>query len=119
MSVPFVKRDRSRAIEDEDAEVEEVGRGMKFTLLTKKGSKQQVRPFARRDEALTDFPCCSQTFSMEIPRESSIAVHTLEKRAKDKAEQQQLKRLVLDYEQREEASEKQGSSVPHRSLALL
>lgn len=51
----------------------------------------------------------SQTFSMEIPRESSIAMHTLEKRAQDKAEQQQLKRLVLDYEQREEASEKQGA----------
>lgn len=46
---------------------------------------------------------------MEIPLESSIAVHTLEKRAQDKAEQQQLKRLVLDYESREEASEKQGT----------
>lgn len=45
MSVPFVKRDRARAVDDEDAEVEEVGRGMKFTLLTKKGSKQQVRSF--------------------------------------------------------------------------
>lgn len=45
--------------------------------------------------------------------ESSIAIHTLEKRAQNKAEQQQLKRLVLDYEQREEASEKQGSS-PYR-----
>lgn len=45
---------------------------------------------------------------MEIPLESAIAVHSLEKRAQDKAEQQQLKRLVLDYEQREEQAEKQG-----------
>lgn len=49
-----------------------------------------------------------QTFLMEIPRDSSIAVHTLEKRAQDKAEQQELKRRVLDYESREEASEKEG-----------
>jgi regulator of nonsense transcripts 2 len=46
---------------------------------------------------------------MEIPVESAIAVHTLEKRAQDKAEQQELKRRVLDYESREEASEKQGA----------
>lgn len=45
---------------------------------------------------------------MDIPLESSIAVHTLEKRAQDRAEKQQLKRLVLDYESREEQSEKQG-----------
>ena len=52
--------------------------------------------------------------------ESSIAIHTLEKRAQNKAEQQQLKRLVLDYEQREEASEKQGSfRVPYFLLSLL
>lgn len=47
---------------------------------------------------------------MEIPLESSIAVNSLEKRAQDKEEQQQLKRLVLDYEQREEAAEKQGAA---------
>lgn len=51
-----------------------------------------------------------QTHAMEIPMESAIAVNSLEKRAQDRAEQQQLKRLVLDYEQREEQAEKQGSS---------
>lgn len=45
---------------------------------------------------------------MEIPLESSIAVHTLEKRAQEKAEQQELKKLVLDYEHREQVNEKQG-----------
>lgn len=40
--------------------------------------------------------------------DSSIAQHTMEKRALDKAEQQQLKKLVLDYEQRAEESDKQG-----------
>lgn len=54
---------------------------MKFTLLMKKGSKQQTR-------------------SMDIPRESALAIHTMNKQERDKAEQQQLKKLVLDYEKR-------------------
>ena len=41
---------------------------------------------------------------MEIPRESAIAMHTLEKQAQNKKEQQELKRRVLDYEQREESA---------------
>lgn len=45
---------------------------------------------------------------MEIPLASAIAVHTLEKRAQDKAEQQELKKLVLDYEHREQVNEKQA-----------
>ena len=40
---------------------------------------------------------------MDIPRESALAVHTLSTQQQTKAEQQQLKRLVLNYEQREEA----------------
>ncbi|KAI5477244.1 regulator of nonsense transcripts 2 [Pseudohyphozyma bogoriensis] len=87
VGVPFVKRVKRAEMEDD--EVEAAGAGMKFTLLTKKGNKQQ-------------------TFSMEIPKESSIAIHTLEKRAQAKVEQQELKRRVLDYEEREEVAEKQA-----------
>lgn len=100
VGVPFVKRTArggtGRLLHEEAEEglegEEQVPKGMRFTLLTKKGSKQQ-------------------TLSMEIPLESAIAVHTLEKRALDKAEQQELKKLVLDYETREEASEKQGEPL--------
>jgi len=69
------------------------GGGMQFRLLTKKGNKQQ-------------------TVAMNIPLESSIAIHTLEKRRHDRLEQQAMKRLVLDHEQRQESAsaqqEKQG-----------
>jgi hypothetical protein len=41
LSVPYVKRDRARTTEEEEGEEKE-GRGMRFMLLTKKGSKQQV-----------------------------------------------------------------------------
>lgn len=59
---------------------------MKFTVLTKRGNKQQPRQLA-------------------VPSESALAVHTRSAQLQDKVEQQHLKRLVLDYEQREEAEE--------------
>jgi len=47
---------------------------------------------------------------MEIPLDSSIAHSTTLQREQNKAEQEQLKRLVLDYESREEAADKAGMS---------
>jgi regulator of nonsense transcripts 2 len=44
-----------------------------------------------------------------VPAESALAVHTRSAQLQDKVEQQHLKRLVLDYEQREEAEEMKGS----------
>ena len=70
------------AIKRQTTQVEPAEPGqMKFTLLMKKGSKQQTR-------------------SMDVPRESALAMHTTSKQEQDRAEQQQLKRLVLDYERR-------------------
>jgi regulator of nonsense transcripts 2 len=65
---------------------------MNFTMLSKRGNKQQVRQLA-------------------IPSESALAVQTRSAREQDKVEQQHLKRLVLDYEQREEAEEIKGESM--------
>ncbi|KAI0744950.1 ARM repeat-containing protein [Earliella scabrosa] len=59
---------------------------MNFTLFTKRGNKQQTRQIA-------------------IPAESALAVQTRTAQMQDKVEQQHLKRLVLNYEQREEAEE--------------
>lgn len=67
---------------------------MSFTMLTKRGNKQQVRQLA-------------------IPSESTLAVQTRSAQEQDKVEQQHLKRLVLDYEQREEAEEIKGESIVH------
>ena len=43
---------------------------------------------------------------MDIPVDSSIAVNTRRKQEESRKEQQHLKKLVLDYEQREEAESK-------------
>ncbi len=45
---------------------------------------------------------------MEIPRDSAIVMSTTQQREQNKAEQERLKRLVLNYEEREEELDKQG-----------
>lgn len=45
---------------------------------------------------------------IEIPLESSIAVHSRTYQLQNKAEQEQLKRLVLENERRQGISEMQG-----------
>lgn len=47
---------------------------------------------------------------LAIPAESTLAIQTRTAQMQDKVEQQHLKRLVLDYEQREEAEELRGTS---------
>ena len=62
---------------------------MSFTLLSKKGNKQQLR-------------------NLDIPLDSAIAVNSMSHQQRNKAEQEQLKRLVLQNERRLGQSEMQG-----------
>ncbi|KAI0047506.1 ARM repeat-containing protein [Auriscalpium vulgare] len=95
---------KKRAGVDEDDTVSAAGSAaapgvMKFTMLTKKGNKQQVRQLA-------------------IPAESALAVQTRSAQMQDKVEQQHLKRLVLDYEQREEAEELRALETKSRPVKI-
>ncbi|ODN80903.1 hypothetical protein L202_03029 [Cryptococcus amylolentus CBS 6039] len=76
---------REKEQEREQAAKEEEGR-MQFMLLSKKAGKQQLR-------------------SLAIPTDSTIAVNSKTYQAQSKAEQEQLKRLVLQNERRLERSE--------------
>jgi regulator of nonsense transcripts 2 len=58
-----------------------------FTLLTKKGNKQHMK-------------------TMEVPSDSALAVNTRSKQEAEREEQQHLKKLVLNYEEREEANQR-------------
>lgn len=62
---------------------------MSFTLLTKKGNRQQVK-------------------LMEVPSDSLLAISTRTKQEAQREEQQQLKQIVLNYEEREEANARSG-----------
>ncbi|KAF8678280.1 Up-frameshift suppressor 2 [Rhizoctonia solani] len=62
---------------------------MKFTIATRKGNKVQTR-------------------QLPVPIDTELVRQTREMQLQDKAEQQQLKRIVLDYEHREEAEEQKA-----------
>ncbi|KPV73840.1 uncharacterized protein RHOBADRAFT_54435 [Rhodotorula graminis WP1] len=103
VGIPLIRRQRAeeRPVEELDAAAQEEQRGMQFTLLTKRGNKQQA-------------------LAMEIPRDSSIAMSSTLQREQNKAEQERLKRLVLDYESREEEADKQAlkETLARRGFAL-
>lgn len=52
-----------------------------------------------------------QSRQIAVPAASALAVHTRSAQLQDKVEQQHLKRLVLNYEQREEAEELKGTQL--------
>ncbi|KAG5458608.1 MAG: Up-frameshift suppressor 2-domain-containing protein, partial [Olpidium bornovanus] len=81
LSIPMKVRAQSKAAAAEHGDDED-RKGVAFTLLTKKGNKQQLR-------------------TMEIPSDSPLALNTKSQQEAEREEQQKLKQLVLSYEQRE------------------
>lgn len=49
-----------------------------------------------------------QAKNIAIPADTALATHTRSAQMQNKVEQQQLKQLVLNYEQREESEEMKG-----------
>ncbi|OCH88273.1 transcription factor [Obba rivulosa] len=100
---PPVLRKKRNEENDEDSDVGTIPGNepgvMNFTLFTKRGNRQQTRQIA-------------------IPAESALAVQTRTAQMQDKVEQQHLKRLVLDYEQREEEEELRALEARSRNGAI-
>ncbi|KAJ3556426.1 hypothetical protein NM688_g2036 [Phlebia brevispora] len=99
---PVLRKKRGEdgeSVDDASGEPREEPGVMKFTLFTKRGNKPQMRQLA-------------------IPAESTLAVQTRTAQLQDKVEQQHLKRLVLDYEQREEAEELRALEARNRAGAI-
>ncbi|QRV94265.1 eukaryotic translation initiation factor 4G [Ceratobasidium sp. AG-Ba] len=74
---------------DDEEEAERSPGVVKFTLATRKGNKVQSR-------------------HIPVPAETELVKQIRQSQLQDKAEQQQLKRIVLDYEQREDAEEQKA-----------
>ncbi|CAG8551824.1 10052_t:CDS:10, partial [Dentiscutata erythropus] len=70
-----------------DKAADQIDGSVSFTLLVKKGNKQQTK-------------------TIEVPAESALAVNTRSKQEAEREEQQQLKKLVLNYEEREEQNQR-------------
>lgn len=79
---------RKKRVDGEEAAPSDEG-VTNFVVLTKRGNKQAARQIA-------------------VPSASTLAVQTRTAQLQDKVEQQQLKQLVLNYEQREELEELKG-----------
>ncbi|CAG8586523.1 8837_t:CDS:10 [Ambispora gerdemannii] len=80
VAIPMHLKGTERSSEFEDGNVS-------FTLLTKKGNKQHIK-------------------TMEVPADSALAVNTRSKQEAEREEQAQLKKLVLNYEEREEQNQR-------------
>ncbi|KAJ3724609.1 transcription factor [Lentinula raphanica] len=87
---------RKKRLEDGDEDEELDANMMHFTIVTNEGTNNRLA----------------------VPSESALAVHTRSAQLQDKVEQQQLKRLVLDYEQREEAEEMKALEARNRAGAV-
>jgi len=96
---PGARKKRTDENEEECDTAGTNGHVMNFTVITKRGSKQHTRQLA-------------------VPAASALAVHTRTAQLQDKVEQQHLKRLVLDYEQREEAEEFKALEARNRAGAI-
>ncbi|KAF9920881.1 hypothetical protein FBU30_009178 [Linnemannia zychae] len=70
-----------------------------FTLLTKKGNKQQLK-------------------TVGLPSDSALVINTRNQREAEREEQQQLKQLVLDYEVREEANQRAALEQSMRNQGI-
>lgn len=77
--------------------VEDNSSHMKFSLLSKKGSKQV-------------------THEVHVPSTASIAINTRSKQLKEEAERKQLKELVLAYERSSENQQHNSPLPPHGSF---
>ncbi|KNC84294.1 hypothetical protein SARC_03495 [Sphaeroforma arctica JP610] len=72
------------------------GSGIKFALMTKKGNKPQLK-------------------DIDVPMDSTFALNIKKKQEEELAEQRELKRFVLDYEERAEEMEAQEALQEQRA----
>lgn len=106
--LPPTRKKRSGEIDDDPESAGLDGHEMtNFTVITKRGNKPLVCLLRFAINSLCSF-LLLQTRQLAVPSDSALAVHTRTAQLQDKVEHQHLKRLVLDYEQREEAEELKG-----------
>ncbi|GAB7349009.1 hypothetical protein MBLNU459_g7982t1 [Dothideomycetes sp. NU459] len=91
---------------------------MKFSLLSKRGNRQQASLRLLQNVLLAVGPCLltfRQTRSIDLPSDSSFAVAMRTQQQAERAEQQRIKNLVLNYDLRDDDSA-DGESAFHYVL---
>lgn len=89
-------------VNDEEAppEVRPEPNTMAFSLMTKKGNRQQAS--APSPKPFPDLLTHEQTKTIELPSDSSFAVSMKSQQAAEREEQQRIKNLVLNYDLRDD-----------------
>lgn len=83
---------------------------MKFALLSKRGNRQQAR--AQPTVSLMERPTnASQTRAIDLPSDSTFAVAMRTQQQAERAEQQRIKNLVLNYDLRDDDASDGGSNI--------
>lgn len=125
VALPVRSRPRENGASGDSADVgaEAPAPKMAFSVLTKKGNKQQVSVFMHLVSwlagLLTDK---SQTRTLELPTDSTFAVAMRHQQAQEREEQQRIKNLVLNLDMREDDdtdSENNPSSRWRSEFALI
>lgn len=114
--LPMRRAQKEQPASAEDSEVEAPGPApvantMKFSLLSKRGNRQQVR-FSTILSLVAWLTC--QTRSIDLPADSGFAVAMRSQREAERAEQQRIKNLVLNYDLRDD-TETDGT-IPFHSI---
>jgi len=101
VALPMRKaRDASTTDEPEEVQASEGPGMMKFSLLSRRGNKQQVR--ANNLCALINEANTRKSRHIDVPADSSFAVAMRSQQQAEKEEQQRIKNLVLNYDLRDE-----------------
>lgn len=102
--LPILPKNRDIATSGETGEggAGTPGGTMAFSLLTKRGNRQQVSVESARELAILDasdaVPNSRQTRTVELPSDSTFAVAMINQRQAAKEEQQRIKNLVLNLD---------------------
>lgn len=101
-------REATNSIDQGDGESEAPAPKMAFSVLTKKGNKQQVSLSVICKETRAN---CDQTRTLELPTDSHFAVAMRSQQQAEREEQQRIKNLVLNYDLRDNDGE-EGETRP-------
>ena len=111
--LPMKRSGREALLENTASETPKpIANTMAFSLMTKKGNKQQVDTLP----PIAGTSLTTQTRTIDLPSDSTFAVAMRSQQQADREEQQRIKNLVLNYEMTNETeTTTEGTPPPNSS----
>ena len=96
--------------ENESAIIPPTAKTMAFSLMTKKGSKQQVSQPTRQQSSIQFTLTLLQTRTIEMPSDSQFAVAMKTQREAEREEQQRIKNHILNLDLQDSSADNSGTT---------